>query len=154
MNESMNHRQQVLLAWLSRSPVTYIDPIRVMKGMFLIAMETPVDWLPEEDRYEFQPYNWGPFSKDVYSDLEVLQGLGYVSILARPGRSWNSYSLTEGGRVEANEVSEGLDPRLGKYVDAVSQFVMRTGFSDLLNAVYKRYPDYATRSLLGGDASS
>lgn len=152
MSESMNHRQRILLAWMSSSPSPYIDPIRVMKGMFLITMETPDDWLSVADKYEFEPYNWGPFSKDVYSDLEVLRGFGYVSVQAHSGRSWNTYALTKAGQQAAAEVSDSLDPRLMKYIDSVSQFVINRGFSDLLNAVYKRYPQYATRSLFGGDA--
>lgn len=154
MNDPVTQRQRVLLAWLSRSPVTHIDPIRVMKGMFLITMETPEDWLSKNDRYEFEPYNWGPFSRDVYSDLEELQGLGYVSIQSMTGRSWNTYALTEAGHHAAESEVESLDPKLVKYVDTVSQFVMKKGFSDLLNAVYKRYPQYATRSMFVGESTS
>ena len=62
-----------------------IDPIRIMKGMFLFAMEEPVG--PEE-RYKFVAYSYGQCSFKIYRELDGLEQDGYIHSSALPGRTW------------------------------------------------------------------
>jgi hypothetical protein len=41
--------------------------------MFLFAEETDV---PAGEKYSFQPYNFGPMSSDIYTDLDELVARG------------------------------------------------------------------------------
>jgi hypothetical protein len=54
----------LLLAFKAESDSPALDPIRVQKGMFLVAEE---GGLPAEERYDFTPYSWGPYCRDVRS---------------------------------------------------------------------------------------
>lgn len=45
--------QKTLLVFLKPGRRQQVDPIRIMKGLFLFAKECPRDWLPPEGRYEF-----------------------------------------------------------------------------------------------------
>ena len=71
----MTPREELLLAFLAAGQ-NRIDPIRVMKGMFIFGQEAPAEWLQGIPLYEFQPYNWGPFCQDIYRDLDDLRAPG------------------------------------------------------------------------------
>jgi uncharacterized protein YwgA len=80
-------RQRTLLTFLQAGDGGKLDPIRIQKGLFILAMETPEEWLPSEARYHFEPYNYGPYSSEIYYDLDRLEGYGYVEKIEMPGRS-------------------------------------------------------------------
>jgi len=54
-----------------------------MKGLFLfnqeIAKRFRTEHLPSENEmYQFFPWSFGPFSKDVYTDLDFLMSTGFI----------------------------------------------------------------------------
>src|SRR5438132_12224888 len=49
-----------------------LDPIRIMKGMFLFSMEAPEAWLGKYERFQFIPYSYGPYSKGLHDSLDQL----------------------------------------------------------------------------------
>ena len=60
-----------------------LSPAQLQKAVFLFGEQMPKDVLPE-DFYDFQPYNYGPFCRDVYTDAEELAAEGLVEISADP----------------------------------------------------------------------
>jgi hypothetical protein len=141
-------RQQLLLLFLSGSE--HLDPIRIMKGMFLFSQECPKGWIEEADRYRFQPYNWGPFSRDVYRDLDALIASGLVSTMTVTGRAWNYHTATDEGRVLAAEAGMQWNPAVSVYLQKLRQFVLSVSFSTLLKTIYQKYPDFAVNSVFRG----
>ncbi len=121
-----------------------VDPVRVMKGIFLINQESPRHWLPAEARYKFEPYLCGPFAVGVYHDLERLTDLGYALMNLGAERSWR---ITPAGRELAKSALGDLPPGLQTYIQEVRGFVSSVSFRELLNAVYDKYPKFATRSV-------
>ncbi len=140
-------RQEMLLAFLGADGGEKLDPIRIQKGLFILAMETPQDWLPSEARYEFEPYNYGPYSSAIYRDLDELERRGYVETTSVAGRSWDYYALTPEGIKAAETVSRGMDSRALQYFQRIRDFVGMVSFRKLLTAVYERYPKYAVNSV-------
>ena len=71
----MTARQDWLLSFIvgTEHYDSWVDRIRLMKGMFLFQEEG--DAPPELD-YDFQPYDYGPFTREVYDDLEELKSSG------------------------------------------------------------------------------
>ncbi len=57
--ERIEPRQRALLAFISGAGPRELDPVRIMKGQFLIAMELTIDLLPDELKYSFEPYLYG-----------------------------------------------------------------------------------------------
>src|SRR4051812_43253500 len=108
-------RQETLLVFLRAGGGERVDPIRIQKALFILAKETPKDWLPTEARYRFEPYNYGPYSTDIYYDLERLERDGYVETSELPGRSWKYYSLSPEGNEAAHALVETADSRVTKY---------------------------------------
>jgi uncharacterized protein YwgA len=140
-------RQEALLAFLGAGSNKKLDPICVQKGMFILAMETPEDWLPSEARYHFEPYRYGPYSPEIYYDLDKLEGYGYVTTTRVLGQSWNYYSLTPEGQELARSTAEGMDNRAVEYFRRLRNFVGELSFRKLLTTVYEHYPAYAINSV-------
>ena len=139
-------RQETLLVFLG-SGKRGLDPIRVQKGLFILAEETPEDWLPPEARYHFEPYRYGPYSAEIYYDLDKLEGLGYVTARRVLGQSWNYYSLTPEGQELARSMAEGMDKRAVEYFRRLRDFVGELSFRKLLTTVYEHYPAYTVNSV-------
>ena len=140
-------RQKTLLLFLGFSDLQELDPIRIMKGLFLIAMEAPKKWLPREARYKFEPYDWGPYSVDIYSDLDQLIEYKYIKTIEIPDHSWKYYSLTSMGIKISKSVAKDMDPRMVKYLQTIREFVDSLSFHELLTAIYRQYPKYAVNSV-------
>ncbi len=140
-------RQLSLLAFIADAGPRDLDPVRIMKGQFLIAKEAPDSWLPLDDRYQFEPYHYGPYAPAVYADLDLLEARGLVRSSGVPGKSWKYYSLTEQGADAAKAAVSAMPPGLVGYLGRVRAYVTQLTFSQLLEAVYARYPEYAINSV-------
>lgn len=123
-----------------------LDPVRVMKGLFLLIEEGDLD---EPPCYQFEPYHYGPVSLLVYDDLADLQEMGMIEALPVPGYSWSEYSLSREGKLRYRELREDLPPRGAEALDRVKGLVSTRSFRALLRYVYSNYPDYAVNSVIG-----
>jgi hypothetical protein len=115
-----------------------VDVIRLMKGMFLFQEEKQA---PPEVDYKFKPYDYGPFTPEIYRDTERLAEDSLV-IGSPEGKS---YRVTEVGRrylagVKFDAVSETELVDLRVEIDDLS-------FRDLLRRVYLAHPESAKRSI-------
>lgn len=148
MNNSpkLTLRQATLLLYID-SGEEQLDPIRIMKGMFVFTMEAPAQWLPREQRYEFVPYTYGPYSAQVNADLNTLSLLGYVNSHSVPGRSWLYYSSSEKGKRAAESLASTYNKEALDYLQRLRQFIVGLSFRSLLNVVYQKYPEYAVNSV-------
>jgi uncharacterized protein YwgA len=114
-----------------------VEPIQIMKGMFLFAMETG------DALYRFQPYLYGPFSSDVYRDLDRLIAEGLVRAEPVPGQTWSVYTATEMGRRRASDALSRAPQDLVTKLESIKQYVTTVSFSRLLRDIYGRYPQFA-----------
>jgi hypothetical protein len=131
----------------AESPV--LDPIRVMKGMFLFQNEDAPDVvssLPAAP-YEFEAYAYGPFTAAIYHDLNELRALGLVQSTPVLGRTYSRWSITESGAALAAAQVEEIPPERLRRLRHAKQVVLSKGFAELLRYVYQRHPDYATESV-------
>ncbi len=116
----------------------WIDRLRIMKGIFLFQAETPA---PREVNYKFRPYDYGPFTAEIYRDLESLMDDGYV-VDSTGGKS---YRATQSGRAYLAEISFPADTL--DYLIEMRVTVEDLGFRDLLKRVYSEHPESARRSV-------
>jgi uncharacterized protein YwgA len=124
-----------------------LDPVRLQKGMFLFRMEAKV---PETQKYSFRPYNYGPMSAGIYSDLDALVEEGAVKTVPVEGQSWSLYQVTGNGIQDAHVIIEAAAAEhedAVKHLFQIKQSVAGMTFAELLEDVYDRYPDYATASV-------
>lgn len=125
-----------------------LDPIRFQKGLFLFARHAQV---PERSKYPFKPYDYGPMSTGVYDDLDRLVKEGLLERTSVPGKRWSRYkpnraTFREGRRIlKQAEQEQMLDA--ARELFKIKQDVSRMGFNELLERVYREYPEYAVNSV-------
>lgn len=136
----MPTRQEWMLRFIAGPPgYKYaVDRIRLMKGMFLFQKEGGA---PPDVDYKFTPYDYGPFTPEVYRDAEALAAEGLV-LEARDGQS---YRITEAGRLALAKYN--FPEALTETLDQFRIEVTEATFKELLRRVYTAYPESASRSV-------
>lgn len=140
-------RQDWLLMALASRAGAPMDPVQVQKAMFLLGREMPAKVGP--GFYHFEPYNYGPFDSDVYTDLERLANRGLVSV-SRGIRGTRAFSVTPEGLRQGTELLRNADANARSYLDRVVQWVCSLNFADLVRAIYARYPEFKRNSVFAG----
>lgn len=69
----------------------WVDRIRVMKGIFLFQKRGGA---PGDINYSFRPYDYGPFTPEIYREIDALTNNGFV--FSSPGGQ--AYRITDVGR--------------------------------------------------------
>ena len=95
--------------------------------------------------FDFQPYNYGPFDKAVYEELERHRAAGNVDLV--PQRTWNDFRLTEQGQARGDEILAQLPDKARSYIERSVEFVISLTFTELVSAIYKAYPDMQVNSV-------
>jgi hypothetical protein len=126
-----------------------LDPIRIMKGLFLAQNEDPTGAaLPiPSPPYEFRPYAYGPFTATVYGDLDELLRAGAVERETRPSRTYARWRLTDVGRALVGTAAHAVGTEGVERLRRAKAEVVFRGFRALLEHVYQRYPEYAEESI-------
>lgn len=142
----MTRRDWLLLFLALENDDEGLDPIRIQKGMFLLAQEGN---LPPRERYWFIPYNYGPMSPRLYRDVDVLVRRGLLERLAADGQTWRRIRATRRGleRARALETEIGSQHISLVRMRGIRRLVVGLDFSRLLTTIYQRYPAYASRSV-------
>lgn len=124
-----------------------LDPVRVQKGMFLLDQRGPT---AARHLYEFHPYNWGPFSSELYGDLDYLAFSGLIEVTRVPGRTWKRYAVTDKGHVRALSLARQVHPPDLRWVGRARMFVTTRTFAELLRDIYATFPEFTSSSLFRG----
>jgi len=113
--------------------------------MFLDAQESGA---AADERYAFVPYNYGPMSAQIYSDLDQLVSDGLIAEKPVEGQSWSRYVPTEKG-LEAGRVllGERASAGVARGLHRIKKEVAGKTFKALLEDVYERYPAFASKSV-------
>ena len=141
----MQARDRLLLLVALDGAPRGLDPVRLQKGMFLDAQESDAQ---EGEKYTFVPYNYGPMSAQIYSDLDDLLAEGLVEGVPVEGQSWSRYVATKKGLDVGQELLDRDSSRdVGEQLYKIKKEVASKTFKALLEDVYERYPDFASKSV-------
>lgn len=121
------------------------DPIRIQKGLFLLSMEGGI---PQAERYNFIPYDYGACSFDIYRDLDSLVRTSMLERIQGPWDPWPTYRPTAAGLERAEEGLRSVDNKKISYLRNTKNRLFRQGFTEMLREIYKAHPQYAVNSLL------
>jgi len=141
----ITERQAILLALLYYSHVVLKKPAMLtfaMKETFLLQREAGLTL-----GYEFIPYKYGPFSKEVYKDIEEL-GKNLLVEKIRPSRDIEKTEVT---------ISEDFKDWVEKLIDKlpknhktlIQSYVQKYGalsYDELIDYVYSHYPEFSIKS--------
>ena len=148
-----------------------------MKLLYLLHMEKGIEKVVGlKDGYSFKAYHYGPFSSQLYSDIEFLQNVGLVRVTtkgiagaadqgeenqiiedvsAEENEESNyiyeesSYQLTEAGlKFVKDQLLPGLSTVAMEEFKEIKQKFAGIPLSSLLRYVYTKFPDSAKNTKL------
>jgi uncharacterized protein YwgA len=125
-----------------------VTPVQIQKCLFLLSREIP-QHLPQ-GFYEFAPYNYGPFNKGIYDDLDELASEGLVYILSSGDRRWKEYAATPSGLERSATIGRDVPDQVTEYLRHLMAWCRSKTFEELVSAVYNRYPEYRRNSVFQG----
>jgi len=141
-------RQKVVLAALAADRSSSFAPVQVQKLFFLLDQNIASDFGGKQ--FSFEPYDYGPFDRAVYSELEALAQKGLVVIEAAPGAGKRKFSLTAAGYEAGQHAFSQLNSRAQDYLLRVSAWVRSLSFAELVGSIYKQYPEMKANSVFRG----
>ncbi len=116
----ITHRERIILHLLKKNPGP-VSRMRLGKLTFLISGRTK--------GYDFVPYNYGPFSFQMYHDMGRLERNGYIC------QDGDSAWLT---RDDFPPIKEDVR----KMVETINQRFADYGGKQLIDYIYNRFPAY------------
>lgn len=146
MDRDLTHRQSIVLAALAAESGAEFAPVQVQKLFFLI--DENVGSLLGGKQFAFEPYDYGPFDKEVYSELDTLARAGLVRVIdigSSNGR--RRYTLTPPGQAAGERALQQIAPSVRDYFSDVSRWVRSMGFAELVGAIYNAYPNMRVNSV-------
>ena len=181
-NKKLNGADYLLLLLYLDNKSPILGAIRLEKMMFLfnneIAPRLKETGLDSDKLPEFIAYNFGPFSKDVYEQVELFKGIGFLQVINLKAKEelieaddweegpfskeldYTGFQLNEEKRyykyqmldLGADYVSEKICPELTEeQLAMLLQFKKKiTSLSpkQILRYVYTKYPDFTSNSLI------
>jgi uncharacterized protein len=137
-------RDDVLLAILAASGGRNYTPAQIQKAVFLVTENLP-RLVTKGPKHHFEPYDYGPFDRHVYTDCEALAVEGEAEILQGP--RWKYYAATDAGADRGNKILKKMSEPDRKYIVDVSKWVRSLTFEQLVQAIYDKYPKMKVNSI-------
>jgi DNA-binding PadR family transcriptional regulator len=134
---------------------------RFQKLVFLAQQggleEDPVKPLEDAETFEYEPNDYGPFSRELYDTLDRLEEEGYINVETERTPSGNErkdYQLTHAGESRARDAFGPLPDDLTemrhdlKVLNSVKRLYNDRPILGLIDELYAEYPEYAKDSIL------
>lgn len=137
---------------------------RLEKLLFLANEEEGMDGLVD-DPFTFKPYHYGPYSREVYEAVELLEEAGLVSEERFMGENQldeaeelavdvsdelgveRRFRLTESGETVADLLASKT-PEAFKRLATIKSNYGGLSLNRLIRYVYSKYPTYAEKSVI------
>ena len=137
-------RQDWNLLVLAASGGSPLQPVQLQKALFLLGQKATA-WVGPTF-YTFEPYDYGPFDKEIYWDVDRLVADGFAYV--QSGRM-KVFGATAKGVNRAEELGTKI-PEMWTYVKQLVAWVRSLSFNDLVRAIYAEYPEYRAKSVFQG----
>ncbi len=140
MNMKSIRRSDILLAIIAAAGERDLSRVYVQKVAFLVSEEFKGELT--ENFYEFDKYHYGPFSREVYSDAEMLNDSGCISIKYGAERRDDLYKIETDCALDDIQ----LPADLKHYIEDTVDWVIDMSFAELIRAIYMLYPEFRENS--------
>ena len=134
-----------------------VGSTRLMKIIFLLYEEAKLKELNEKSN-TFTAFRFGPYDSEVFDAIEALRILGLVQTnrenrnqgkgtdieLATDDQTF--YRLSDQGIARVQKLAERVTPELYKTVSNYKATYSKKPLVEILQYVYTKYPNFATRS--------
>lgn len=131
-------KKDIILYVLSIAHNNILSPVQIQKLLFLIDEEISYKIDKGCKIFNFIAYDYGPFDKTVYDELQQLEQQGLVETLySASGRKYQLKKTLE--ETDFNSLSEEVKSEIKSQCD----FVQNCSFKELLVNIYRKYPKMA-----------
>ena len=138
-------RDQFVLASMAIVDRKSLSPVQVQKFFFLLDKNIASD--VEGPHFDFQPYDYGPFDKDVYTTLDEMREEGLVEIVYGRHDDIRKYRLSDKGYRTAQTALTEFSAAARKYAQDVVEWITPLTFVQIVSAIYRAYPEMKTKSV-------
>ena len=142
----MDKRGILLTALAAGGKDATFSPVQVQKLLFLIDQEASE--LVGGPHFDFKPYDYGPFDRTVYDELDSLSKDELVE--TQSADRYQKYILTPQGYERGSKELEKLPPKAISFVTRAAEWVRALTFQQLVAAIYDRYPKMKANSVFLG----
>ena len=151
----------------AKEPVASIT--RIEKMMYLLQEETEFSG-KLQDKFEYRPWKFGPFSKEIYESLDFLFSLDLLDIEVRELPNYPEYaerdelkligmeeeepviekvfSLTDRGGMVAEKLRDSISKKVWAEFTKLKRRFEGVPLTALIQYVYREYPETTTESIL------
>ena len=145
---AMKQHEIAAAAMASAELGALFGPAQIQKLMFLIDAELAGNI--GGPFFEFLPYDYGPFDSAVYSAVNrlKLEGLLATDLTERYRRYFLTGPGHEAGQQHLNQLDEGARD----FIARAARWVREVSFSQLVSAIYERYPEMKENSIFRSPA--
>ncbi|AJF27985.1 MULTISPECIES: hypothetical protein [unclassified Haloarcula] len=144
----MPSQRELLLMLFEESEQHKIEGrTRLQKLVFLVQQLWDQS---DSEVFNFEPYDYGPFSADILHELDHMEEDGLIEeqVTRLPKGKKYTYTLTDQGEQYLSETSDVSDGEIGSVVQRVISQFDSMPISRLLEYVYNKFPDYTVNSKL------
>lgn len=145
MTPDLTERQKHMLAVLATDSGAEFAPVQVQKLFFLL--DENLEAFFGQKYFTFEPYDYGPFDRVVYHELDHLARMGLINIRNVGNAAKRLYSLTPTGFADGSEALQDIPKPVQDYLAELSKWVRQLSFTQLVSAVYKAFPKMRENSI-------
>lgn len=138
-------KKSLILATLASAGDSKYTPVQIQKIFFLIDRQ--LGKKIGGPFFNFKPYHYGPFDKDLYNQLQELTKEGLVQTNLNPLNSLTKFSLTETGRLKGQKELRRISSKERDFIVTLNAYVRSMTFSQLVASIYKAYPEMKKNSI-------
>lgn len=140
-------RDEIILAALAAGGENAsFTPVQVQKLFFLLDREAAA--FIDGPHFNFEPYDYGPFDRAVYVELDNLSGQNLARVQST-GR-YRVYTLSQEGFQRGGVILSGLPQGTRTYIVNIANWVRKLSFEQLVASIYNRYPEMKVNSVFRG----
>lgn len=156
-NEKKIHKAIFLLFLLkanNNEPI--IGTTRLEKLLFLIKNEIIKDTPFDGIYYTFDPYKYGPFSSDIFDDVQLMEDMNYIIREELPDGK-TKFEITQKGIDKIENIMHKFPETIRKQLEQIQNEIAiikkeknSIPLKKLLSYVYQKYPEFTIKSEIKG----
>jgi uncharacterized protein len=138
-------RSSYVLAVLSAGGGRAFTPVQLQKLFFVL--DRCLAGRLGGPFFEHRPYHYGPFDAVVYRDVEKLESRADAEVHQPHAFAMKSARLTAQGQARGAALLASIEPDSRGYIEDVVRWVQRLSFKQLVEAVYREFPEMRANSI-------
>ena len=141
------NKENYVIAVMSIAQTSEFSPVQVQKLFFLL--DENVSELVGGPHFNFIPYDYGPFDKDVYTVFEALEDKKLVAIASPDFNRPQMYRLTDSGHQVGKELFASLPKVAQDYIIELVNWIRSKSFTQIVSTIYNLYPEMKLNNVFG-----